>query len=122
MNAKVAEALRRSDARRAKLVRSLAPGGASSSPRATGERASEAVAHAMAPWPILLPLSAAAGLAAAVLLPLTAFESARLRPAVGPAVRGLGKGVVTLAKEVAFAQALSFAATVLRRVSAHPDG
>ncbi len=116
MNAKVAEALRQSDASRAALVRSLSPDGRSGAQDGTGE----AAAPGRGPdkgLPTLLLLSAvAAGLAAAALLPLTAFETGRLRPAV----RALGKGAVTVATDVALAHALAFCATVLGRASVRP--
>ena len=118
MNAKVAEALRQSDASRAALVRSLSPDGRSGAQDGTGETA--AAAPGRGPdkgLPTLLLLSAvAAGLAAAALLPLTAFETGRLRPAV----RALGKGAVTVATDVALAHVLAFCATVLGRASVRP--
>lgn len=116
MNAKVAEALRQSDASRAALVRSLSPDGRSGAQDGTGEAAVPGRGPDKG-LPTLLLLSAvAAGLAAAALLPLTAFETGRLRPAV----RALGKGAVTVATDVALAHALAFCATVLGRASVRP--
>lgn len=120
MNAKVAEALRRSDARRAALVQSLAPDRASRAPHAASGEFPATPADPRPPhgWPVLVTVAAVAGLAAAAVLPLTAFETGRVRPVVRPAARALAQGAVTVATDVALAQALSLAARVLGRVSA----
>jgi hypothetical protein len=116
MNRKLSEALRRAKARRDALEQSLSSARMSGGSDDAGRGTSANRVHpAVSPgWSPLLAVAAVAGLAAAALMPLTRFETGRVRPAA----RAMARGAVTMATDFVVARGLSFAATQLGAVSA----